>query len=181
MRTLSLITLAFFLLCGAAAFSRAADDTSGSTRVFNRISAQTGVPVDTLREQKAVTGLGYGSLENANLLANATGQSFDDIVAMHNAGEGWGKIARDNGLNLGNLVSEAHQSNQAASHTQSVRGQTVGNRTTRGKNSAHARNTTRPGKARTSSMKRNGHIASGKSGRGFAHGMTSMSRGHGKR
>jgi hypothetical protein len=153
---------------------RATDDTPGSTRVFNRISGETGVPVDTLREQKAATGLGYGSLENANLLANATGNSFDDIVAMHNAGEGWGKIAHDNGLNLGKLVSSAHQSTQAASHTQSTRGQTVNS-------SGDARSATRSSKSRTSSMKGIGRGASGEFGQGTAHGMSRMSRSHGKR
>jgi hypothetical protein len=180
-KTFSLITLASFLLRGAAAFAAAADDTPGSTRVFNRISAETGVPVDTLREQKAATGLGYGSVENANLLANATGNSFDDIVAMHNAGQGWGKIAHDNGLNLGKLVSDAHQSTQAASQTQSLRGQTVNSRMTRGKSSGHTKSATRSGKSRTSSMKGIGREASGKFGHGTSHGMSSMSRSHGKR
>jgi hypothetical protein len=30
-------------------------------------------------------------LENAHLLANATGQSFNDIVAQHQPGQRWGK------------------------------------------------------------------------------------------
>ncbi len=182
MKALSLITLASFLLWSAAGSSRGADDTPGSARVFDRISAETGVPVDTLHAQKAATGLGYGGLENANLLANATGQSFDDIVAMHSLGQGWGKIAHDNGLNLGKLVSDAHRSNQAASHTQSARGQTAHHRTTRGKGTAHTRSPTHLGKSRTSTMRGIiSHGPSAQSGRGTAHGMSSVSRGHGKR
>jgi hypothetical protein len=49
-------------------------------------------------------------LEAANLLAKASGQSFDDIVAKFKAGEGLGKIAHDMGLNLGKIVSDAHRS-----------------------------------------------------------------------
>src|SRR5438477_7043361 len=104
MKTLSLIIAAFFLVFGGVVSNGA---------VLTRISDETGVPVDTLQAERASTGLGYGELENAHLLANASGQSFDDIVAMHQAGEGWGKIAHDNGLNLGRIVSDAHRSDQA--------------------------------------------------------------------
>jgi len=85
-------------------------DTAGGTHALTRISSETGVPVNTLRAEKSATGLGYGDLEAANLLAKTSGQSFDNIVAKFKAGEGFGKIAHDMGLNLGKIVSDAHQS-----------------------------------------------------------------------
>jgi hypothetical protein len=88
-------------------------DTTGGTHVLTRISSETGVPMNTLQAQKSATGLGYGDLETANLLAKASGQSFDSIVAKFKAGEGWGKIAHDLGLNLGKIVSDAHRSSRA--------------------------------------------------------------------
>jgi hypothetical protein len=84
-------------------------DATGSTQMLSRISGETGVPVDTLLSQKSATGLGYGNLETANLLAKASGQSFDSVVAKFRAGEGWGKIAHDMGLNLGKIISDAHR------------------------------------------------------------------------
>jgi hypothetical protein len=66
--------------------------------------------VNTLQAQKSATRLGFGELETANLLAKASGQSFDSIVAKFKEGEGWGKIAHDLGLNLGKIVSDAHRS-----------------------------------------------------------------------
>ena len=116
MKTLSIVLAAGFLALGAAV-SQAA--TSGNTKVLSRISDQTGVPVDTLQTQKDTTGFGYGELENANLLANASGQSFDTIAAKKQAGEGWGQIAHDYGLNLGKVVSAAHRSDKATMHRQS--------------------------------------------------------------
>jgi hypothetical protein len=116
MKGLTVIIGAFTLALGAV--------SSRATNV-DRISMQTGVPVATLQAERASTGLGWGSLENAHLLANASGQSFDSIVALHQSGEGWGKIAHDNGLKLGKLVSDAHRSSQAtmhAQHTQTVHG-----------------------------------------------------------
>jgi hypothetical protein len=85
-------------------------DTAGGTHALTRISSETGVPVNTLQAEKSATGLGYGDLETANLLAKASGQTFDNIVAKFKAGEGWGKIAHDMRLNLGKIVSDAHRS-----------------------------------------------------------------------
>jgi hypothetical protein len=151
MKTFSLIIAVCFLAFGATV-SQAA--VSGQTRVLTRISGETGVPVNTLQAQKAATGLGYGSLENANLLANASGQSFDTIVGKFRAGEGWGKIAHDYGLNLGRIVSNAHRS----AHAQT---------TTHGKSSVHGKSTTSFGKGHMNTMK------------GAGHGMGGMGHGHG--
>jgi len=85
-------------------------DATSNAQMLTRISSETGVPVDTLLSQKAATGLGNGDLETANLLAKASGQTFDSIVAKFKAGEGFGKIAHDMGLNLGKIVSAAHRS-----------------------------------------------------------------------
>ena len=83
MRTLALITAVFILLFGSVA-SRGAN--------LDKISAETGVPVATLQAERASTGLGWGGLEKAHLLANASGQSFDTIVGKFQGHEGWGKL-----------------------------------------------------------------------------------------
>ena len=118
MKTLGVIIAVCFLAFGGTV-SQAAQ-----TGELTRISNETGVPVSTLQTEKAATGLGFGGLETANLLANASGKSFDDVVAMHKAGEGWGEIAHDNGLKLGKNVSAAHQSAQAGLHAQNAHTQT---------------------------------------------------------
>ncbi len=163
MKTLSLIIATFFL---AVAVSSAA--------ILTRISDETGIPVDTLQAERASTGLGYGELETAHLLANASGQNFDDIVAMHKVGEGWGKIAHDNGLNLGKIVSSAHRSDRAASHAQNAHGQNV-----HGKSGVHGKSATGFGKGHASTMKGVGRGSSVTSGRGPVHGTGSMGHGHG--
>ena len=97
------------------------DDTN---HALTRISSETGVPVSTLQAQKLATGLGYGDLEAANLLAKASGKTFDDIVAKFKAGEGFAKIARDMGLNLGKLVSDVHRAHPEQATTYSGLGRT---------------------------------------------------------
>jgi hypothetical protein len=94
---------------GKKAHDMTHSDATGDAGVLNRISRETGVPVATLLTEKSSTELGYGDLEIANLLAKASGQRFDGIVAKFKAGEDWGKIAHDMGLKLGKIVSDAHR------------------------------------------------------------------------
>ena len=159
MKTLSVITSALFLAFGVAT-SRAKNP--------ERISTATGVPSETLQAERASTGLGWGSLEKAHLLANATGQSFDNVVALHQSGQGWGKIARNNGLNLGTLVSNAHRSSNATLHAKNTR-------TTHGKSGTHV---AKGHGAKTNTARGGGHRSSGFSG---SHGTRSMGHMSGSR
>jgi hypothetical protein len=150
MKGLSVIIAAFILVFGTVA-SRAAN--------VDRISAATGVPIATLQAERASTGLGWGSLEKAHLLANASGQSFDNVVALHRSGQGWGKIARNNGLKLGTLVSNAHRSSNATMHAKNKR-------TMHGKSGTHVAK---------------GHGAKTSTTRGIGHRSSDFSRSHGMR
>src|SRR6266480_1542161 len=135
---------------------------------LDRVSNETGIPVATLQAERASTGLGWGGLEKAHLLANASGQSFDDIVALHKGGAGWGKIARDNGLNLGRIVSHARRSSHATLH-----GMNGHAKTTHGMISGHGKSATASGRGHAGSMR---SFSSG--GRSAGHGMGGM--GHGR-
>jgi hypothetical protein len=92
MKGLTVIIAAFILVFGTVA-SRAAN--------LDRISTATGVPVATLQTERTSTGLGWGSLEKAHLLANATGQSFNNIVALHKAAKAGVKLRTTTGSSLG--------------------------------------------------------------------------------
>jgi hypothetical protein len=148
MKSLPIIVTTLVLVFGLTA-SQAAN--------VDRISAATGVPVATLQAERASTGLGWGSLEKAHLLANASGQSFDNVVAAHQSGQGWGKIARNNGLNLGTLVSNAHRSSNAITHANNTQ-------TMHGKSGTHVSK---------------GHGANTSTTRGVGHRSSSFTQSHG--
>jgi hypothetical protein len=192
MKALNLITAAFLLMGGAATHAAV---TTGGGHALTRISNETGVPADTLQTQKSTTGLGYGDLEHANLLAKASGQSFDTIAGKFKAGEGWGEIAHDYGLNLGKIVSAAHRSSRATQHAQKVHGKssTVHSKsstvhgkssmvhgkssTTHGKNGAvHGKSSTVHGKS--AGRFGNSQTMSGKSGGGVAQNIVRGRNGH---
>jgi hypothetical protein len=168
MKTLSLIMAISFLLFGAA-LSRGADLT--------RISNETGVPVATLQAERTSTGLGWGGLEKAHLLANSSGQSFDTVVGKFQAGEGWGKIAHDYGLNLGKVVSSARQSSHATSHGTNAHA----NKTTHGKSGVHGKSATAVGRGHAGSMRSfsSSGRSAGHSMGGMGHSMGSMGHGMG--
>ena len=163
MKGLRVIIAASILSFGAVA-SRGAN--------VDRISSETGIPAATLQAERTSTGLGWGGLEKAHLLANASGQSFNTIVGKFQGHEGWGQIAHDYGLNLGKVVSGAHRSSQATMHaknTSTVHGKT---RTT-----VHGKSATKIGKGHTSKMTTTrgvGHSSSFRSGFSGSHGMHSM-------
>src|SRR5881392_2501208 len=171
MKKLTVITSVFILVFCTVA-SRGAN--------LDRISAATGVSAQTLQAERASTGLGWGGIEKAHLLANASGQSFDNVVALHQSRQGWGKIAHDNGLNLGRLVSNANRSSQATSHAQNTQ-------TVHGKSSSvHGKSATNIGRGHSSRMTTTRSISHGSSFRtahtGFhgTHGMGRMGgMGHG--
>ena len=176
MKGLSVIIAGFILVLGSVA-TRAAN--------LDKISVATGVPVETLQAERASTGLGWGSLEKAHLLATATGQSFHDIVTQFRAGNGWGKIAHDNGLNLGRLVSDAHRSSQATMHAQNTSTVPGKSSTIHGKSATtHGQSARRAGRSHTGRMTTTrglSHRSSFRSGFSGSHGMRSMGHMSGSR
>ena len=177
MKVLGFITAAFILVFGSIA-SRGAN--------LDRISTETGVPVATLQAERASTGLGWGGLEKAHLLANESGRSFDDIVALHKSGEGWGKIAHDSGLNLGKVVSNAHHSSKATSHSQNIHSQKLHGKSASKISKSHGskmdtmRGVNHGSSFRTAHTGFHGTHGMGRMG-GMGHGMGSMGHGgHGR-
>ena len=193
MKGLSIIIAALILVFGTFA-SRGAN--------LDRISAQTGIPVATLQAERASTGLGWGELENAHLLANALAANgsdltFKDLVAMHQAGQGWGKIAHDNGLNLGRIVSSAHRSSKATMHPQNfskvhgkstaVHGRSAATDHGKSATTMHGKKTTNIGRGHAPRMTSTRGVGHGSSLRfshmgshGVSHGKGGMGHGHGR-
>ena len=103
-----------------AALDKADLKPEGHARVLEGISKDTGVPVKTLTEQREKTKLGFGGLFIANALAKETGKTFDQIVALHKDGKGWGQIANENNVKLGAIVSQAKRAEKAAEHAKNT-------------------------------------------------------------
>ena len=77
--------------------------------VFDRLSSELGVSADTLKQQKQQNSLSYGQLFMANSLSRSSGKSVNTIVSEFRSGKGWGQIARENNVSLGEIVSNARR------------------------------------------------------------------------
>ncbi len=89
----------------AARLDDEARQSSGNQVVFESLSEQLKVPVATLEAQQQSTKFGFGQLFIANSVAQASGQSFDQVAQEFKAGKGWGEIAKENNVKLGKVVS----------------------------------------------------------------------------
>ena len=124
------------------------------------------VAEDVVEEQRTRTGLGYGGLMIANALARETGRSFDDIVAMKQSGMGWGRIAQENGVKLGPIVSRLNRADRSFRTVKVKSNNGNGNGNGRGKFKA----------AKVSGGKAHGHGG----GNGKGHGRGGGGKGKGK-
>ena len=97
----------------AAAIDRAAQEPDGDRVIVGHISRKLGLPVEALRRQHAQTGLGWGEILIAHRLGSETGLTFEQVVAEFRGGRTWGDIARDHNADLGRLVSDVQQSQEA--------------------------------------------------------------------
>ena len=84
-----------------ASINADAQKPGGSEHALKSISASTHVPVATLENEKARTGMSYGDLYVAHAIASAAGKSFDQILKLKKQGQSWDKIADDNNVSLG--------------------------------------------------------------------------------
>lgn len=89
-----------------------ANQDQGHDAVFESLSKQLNVPVVTLQAEQKDTGFGFGQLFIANSLAAASGKTFDQVAQEFKGGKGWGQIARENNVRLGNVVSDLKRANK---------------------------------------------------------------------
>lgn len=95
---------------GAAASSinKHAASAEGAAEARRQIAKQARMTEADIAAQQKRSRLGLGEVAIANALARASGKSFEEVVSMRRAspeGRGWGRIAQDLGVNLGEAVS----------------------------------------------------------------------------
>lgn len=106
-----------------AAMDAADKSPAARSEAVDCVAKQMKVPREKLERQRAETGLGTGGLFIANTLATETGKPFEEIVAAHQSGKGWGLIAKENGVKLGPLVSQArHVQNETRKAAKAAHG-----------------------------------------------------------
>ena len=80
----------------------------GEQAVVERLSAQLGVPADSLRAQRSTWGLGYGEVAMVYGFARASkkpGTTPDQIVEMRSSGMAWEAIGKELGVRVDTVAA----------------------------------------------------------------------------
>jgi len=96
------IPLVLALLLVALPMQAALAQNAGQTKISERITAVYGTSASDLEAMRA-SGLGWGEIIIILELARQSGMPAADIQAMHASGKGFGQIAKDLGINPGDL------------------------------------------------------------------------------
>ena len=96
--------------------NREASTPEGEAAVVKRLSSQLGASEDSLRNQHATWGLGYGEIAMAYGFAKASkkGKTPADVIEMRNSGKDWNAIAKDLGVKVDQVAKKMRRNATAA-------------------------------------------------------------------
>jgi hypothetical protein len=94
----------------AAAIDRVLSEPGGFRVVVGHISRELGIPVDTLREQRKMTGLGWGDLLIAYRLSREAKAGLEQVVTEFRDGKAWEEVARDYKVEVDRLSAAVERS-----------------------------------------------------------------------
>jgi hypothetical protein len=89
----------------AAAIDRVLTEREGFRVVVGHISRELGITVDTLREQRKETGLGWGDLLIAHRISREGKAPLDVVITDFREGKSWEEVARDRKVDLEKLTA----------------------------------------------------------------------------
>lgn len=92
----------------AKKIDKAAVSPEGAEKVVQNLSEKFKVPESTIHDLRAQK-LGFGEISILLALSQATGKSTSELLQKFKGGEGWGKIAMDEGVKLGPVISEVER------------------------------------------------------------------------
>jgi hypothetical protein len=103
--------------------AQSATVVEGWSLIGPAVSAQTGVPVEILKKQRAATGLSFWELLVANSLASANGKSFNEIMRMKAKSQSWGQLAKQLNINIGSITVRLRAAGESVKYAESRRRQ----------------------------------------------------------
>jgi len=78
------------------------------SKILEKYSERFEVDIDTLADLRAER-FGYGEISHALVLSKMAERPLEEIVAMRDAGKGWGQIADELGIKLGEATREVNR------------------------------------------------------------------------
>ncbi len=106
------------LRAAAQQIDRAAASPQGAQKVTASLSEEFKVPQSTIQDLRAHK-LGFGEISILLALSQATGKPTSQLLGEFKSGEGWGKIAKNEGTKLGPIISAVERANPAVAEAKS--------------------------------------------------------------
>ena len=103
--------------------AQSATVVEGRSLIGPAVSGQTGVPLDTLKKQRAATGLSFGELLVANSLASGSGKSFNEIVRLKAKAQTWSQLAQQLNVNIDSISARLRTASESVKYADSRRRQ----------------------------------------------------------
>jgi len=85
---------------------------------LNILATHLGVPLDTLKRDKAEYKSGFGELYTAHQFAKMTSTDFKSMMAESKAGKTWGVVAKEKKINMDQFTKDSKQLEGALKKTQ---------------------------------------------------------------
>jgi hypothetical protein len=85
---------------------------------LNALSTHLGVPLDTLKQQKAEYKSSVGELYAAHQFAKQTGSDFKSMMTDLKSGKSWGELAKNRKVDMDQFSKDARQLEDALKKTQ---------------------------------------------------------------
>ncbi len=98
------------LKVAAQRIDKAAVSPQGAEKVIASLSEKFKVPQSTIQDLRAQK-LGFGEISILLALSEATGKPASQLLQQFKSGEGWGKIAMNEGVKLGRVISAVERAN----------------------------------------------------------------------
>ena len=101
--------------------AQSATVVEGYSLIGPAVSWQTGVPVETVKKQRAATGLSFGDLLVANSLASGSGKNFNEIMRIKAKTQGWSELAKQLNINIDSVTARLRTAGESLKYADSRR------------------------------------------------------------
>jgi hypothetical protein len=91
----------------------------GYALIIPAVALQTGVPQDTIKKQRAATGMTYGELLVANSMAKGSGKAFNEIVNMRGKEKSWQELSLRLRINIDSITARLKNAAESVKYAQS--------------------------------------------------------------
>jgi len=91
----------------------------GYALISEAVALQTRIPAAKIRAQRSATGLSFGDLLVANSLAEGSGKSFNEVLAMKTKSGAWDPLAKKLSIDMNSIIARTRAASESVQYAES--------------------------------------------------------------